>query len=64
MSVNMTPRDAAKEILWNRNEGITWKAAQFLGQVVGLPDRPLSEAQLNWLAKLMAEAGLTQGADA
>lgn len=60
----MTPRDAAKEILWNRNHGLSWKACQFLGQVVGLPDRPLSPAQQSWLDKLIAEAGLSEGADA
>lgn len=55
----MKPRDAAKEILWNRNEGLTWKACQFLGQCVGLPERPLSEAQARWLGKLADEAGLS-----
>lgn len=54
----MTPREAALEILTNRYEGLTWKACQFLGQCVGLPDRPLSEAQLRWLNKLKDEAGI------
>lgn len=58
---DMTPRDAALEILSNRNEGLTWKACQFLGQVVGLPDRPLSEAQASWLDTLKERAGLSEG---
>lgn len=61
----MTPREAAKEILWNHNDGLTWKACQFLGQCVGLPERPLTERQSNWLSKLCAEAGLLlEGANA
>ncbi len=58
MTGTLTPREAAKEILWNRYEGLSWKACQFLGQVIGLPDRPLSPAQRAWLEKLIAEAGI------
>lgn len=57
----LSPRDAAKEILWNHNEGLSWRACQFLGQVVGLPDRPLTEAQREWLTGLVERAGLPEG---
>lgn len=60
----MTTRDAAKEILWHRNDGLSWKACQFLGQVVGLPERPLSDAQQVWLEQLIARAGLSEGVSA
>lgn len=59
-----SPRDAAKEILWNRNDGLSWRACQFLGQVVGLPDRPLTEAQKSWLESLKERAGLSEGVSA
>jgi len=54
----MTPRETALELLTNPPPGLSWKGAQFLGNVAGLPDRELSEAQLSWLAKLAAPAGL------
>lgn len=54
----LTPREAALELLTNHTEGLHWKASQFLGNVAGCPDRPLSERQRNWLAKLAAAAGL------
>ncbi len=62
--LTMTPRAAALEILTNRNEGLSWKACQFLGQVVGLPDRPLTEAQQSWLETLKERAGLSEGVSA
>jgi len=58
VATKLPSRDAAKEILWNRNDGLSWKAAQFLGQVVGLPDRPLSPAQSDWLKSLAERAGI------
>lgn len=54
----MTPRDAALALLTNPPAGLSWKGAQFLGNVAGCPDRPLSPAQLSWLGKLAAPAGL------
>lgn len=54
----MTPRETALEILTNHHDGLSWKGAQFLGNVAGCPDRPLSDRQLGWLAKLAAAAGL------
>ena len=53
-----TPRDLALDLLTNHHEGLTWKASQFLGNVAGCPDRPLTAAQFRWLGKLAAEAGL------
>ncbi|WP_283418685.1 hypothetical protein [Sphingopyxis sp. Geo48] len=64
VATKLSPRDAAKEILWNRNDGLSWKAAQFLGQVVGLPDRPLSPAQSDWLKTLTERAGIGAEVDA
>ena len=55
----LKPRDAALEILTNRYQGVSWKGCQFLGQVAGLPDRPLSPKQSDWLIKLCDEAGLS-----
>ncbi len=54
----MTPRDMALEILTNHHEGVSWKAAQFLGNVAGCPERALTEPQLKWLGKLAVAAGL------
>jgi len=54
----MTPRETALELLTHHYHGISWRCAQFLGNVAGCPDRDLSEAQLSWLAKLAAPAGL------
>ena len=54
----MPPRDVALELLTTPPPGLSWRGAQFLGNVAGCPDRDLSEAQLNWLAKLAAPAGL------
>lgn len=54
----MTPRAAALAILTDHYHGLSWKGCQFLGQVAGLPDRPLSPKQSVWLQKLSEEAGL------
>ncbi|MEL0155500.1 hypothetical protein [Sphingopyxis sp.] len=55
----MTPRAAALAILTDHYHGLSWKGCQFLGQVAGLPDRPLSPKQSVWLQKLCEEAGLS-----
>ncbi len=55
---SMTPRETALEILTHYPDGLSWKAAQFLGNVAGCPDRSLSEPQLKWLGKLAVSAGL------
>lgn len=60
----MTPRETALELLTNHTEGLHWKAAQFLGNVAGCPDRPLSDRQRNWLTKLADAAGLEMEAAA
>lgn len=54
----MTPRETALEILTNHHESLSWKAAQFLGNVAGCPERALSEPQLKWLGNLAVAAGL------
>jgi hypothetical protein len=54
----MTPRETALELLTHHHADLHWKAAQFLGNVAGCPDRPLSDRQRRWLGKLAAPAGL------
>ncbi len=49
-------RQAALALL-NSNNQISRKAGQFLGQIAVDPV-PLSEAQADWLAKLLDRAGL------
>ena len=51
-----SPRDAALALL-NDNAPLTRKAGSFLGQVCVDPT-PLSEAQQDWLDKLLAKRGL------
>ncbi len=50
------PRQAALALL-NAEQKLSRKAGQFLGQLAVDPS-PLSEAQANWLAKLLNKAGL------
>ena len=50
------PRQAALALL-SGNHRLSRKAGQFLGQVAVDPS-PLSEAQANWLAKLLDRAAL------
>ena len=49
-------REAALALL-NGNHRLSRKAGQFLGQLVVDPS-PMSEAQAEWLAKLLNRAGL------
>lgn len=49
-------RQAALRLL-NGNQRLTRKAGQFLGQLA-VDSTPLSEAQADWLAKLLEKAGL------
>lgn len=49
-------RDAALALLQG-NQRQTRKAGQFLGQLA-VDDTPMSEAQADWLAKLLSRAGL------
>ncbi len=49
-------RDAALALLTG-NHRLSRKAGQFLGQLAVDPS-PMSEAQADWLAKLLARAGL------
>ena len=48
---------AAALALLNGNHRLSRKAGQFLGQLVVDPS-PMSEAQADWLAKLLIKAGL------
>jgi hypothetical protein len=50
------PRQAALALL-NGEQKLSCKTGQFLGQLAVDPS-PLSEAQANWLAKLLNKAGL------
>lgn len=49
-------RQAALALL-NGNHRLSRKAGQFLGQLV-VDSSPISEAQANWIAKLLDRAGL------
>lgn len=51
-----THREAALALL-NGNHRLSRKAGQFLGQLA-VDLSPLSEAQADWLAKLLIKAGL------
>jgi hypothetical protein len=51
-----SPRPAALALL-NSDATLTRKAGSFLGQLVADPS-PLSEAQAEWLEKLLDRAGL------
>lgn len=48
---------AAALALLNGNNRLSRKAGQFLGQLA-VDSTPMSEAQANWLAKLLDRAGL------
>ena len=50
-------RQAALALL-NGNERLSRKAGQFLGQLV-VDCSPMSDAQADWLAKLLDRAGLS-----
>ncbi len=50
------PRQAALALL-NDEQKLSRKAGQFLGQLAVDPS-PMSEAQTDWLAKLLDRAGL------
>ena len=52
-----TDHRAAALALLNGTSRLSRKAGQFLGQLVVDPS-PMSEAQADWLAKLLARAGL------
>jgi len=52
----VSPRKAALALL-NSESTLTRKAGSFLGQVVADPS-PLTEAQCEWLKKLLERAGL------
>ena len=54
-------RDAALALL-NANIRLTRKAGQFLGQLA-VDASPMSDAQADWLAKLLDKAGLPPLAD-
>lgn len=59
MSGLMTPeRRDAIDILTNHTDTLTWRSAQFLGQVAGLPDMVLTEKQADWFGKIVERAGL------
>lgn len=51
-----TPRKAALALL-NGDTRLTRKAGQFLGQLA-VDKAPMSDAQADWLAKLLERAGL------
>jgi hypothetical protein len=51
-----THREAALALL-NGNHRLSRKAGQFLGQLA-VDATPMSEAQADWLAKLLERAGL------
>jgi hypothetical protein len=51
-----THRQAALALL-NGNHRLSRKAGQFLGQIA-VESTPMSEAQADWLAKLLAKHGL------
>ena len=53
---------AAALALLNGNHRLSRKAGQFLGQLAVDPS-PMSEAQADWLAKLLIKAGLPQMAE-
>jgi hypothetical protein len=57
----LSPRTAALALL-NSDAALTRKAGSFLGQVVADPS-PLTEAQRDWLAKLLSRAELPPLAD-
>jgi len=57
----LSPRNAALALL-NSDAALTRKAGSFLGQVVADPS-PLTEAQRDWLAKLLSRAELPPLAD-
>ncbi|MBK6298142.1 MAG: hypothetical protein IPF48_09365 [Sphingomonadales bacterium] len=50
------PRQAALALL-NEEQKLSRKAGQFLGQLAVDPS-PMSEAQADWLAKLLDRAGM------
>ena len=52
----LSPRNAALALL-NSEAALTRKAGSFLGQVVADPS-PLTEAQRDWLTKLLSRAEL------
>ena len=54
-------RAAALAVL-NGNQRLSRKAGQFLGQLA-VDSAPMSEAQADWLAKLLERAGLPPLAD-
>ena len=56
-----THRVAALALLYG-NYRLSRKAGQFLGQLAVDPS-PMSEAQADWLAKLLIKAGLPQMAE-
>ena len=55
------PRQAALALL-NDEQKLSRKAGQFLGQLA-VDSTPMSEAQADWLAKLLDRAGLPQMAE-
>jgi len=59
MSAPMTPeRRVAIDILTNHTDTLSWRSAQFLGQVAGLPDMVMTERQEAWFSKVVERAGL------
>ena len=52
-----TPHREAALALLSGNHRLSRKAGQFLGQLAVDPS-PMSEAQADWLAKLLIKAGL------
>lgn len=53
----LTRREAALKLLTSSSR-LTRKAGSFLGQVAVDPNSPLSEKQMDWLVKLLEQAGL------
>lgn len=51
-------RDLALTILRDHADELSWQAGSFCGQICACPDRPLSEKQSAWLARIAERAGL------
>jgi hypothetical protein len=56
-SNSWTIKQAAIVLLTRNDPPLNWKAAQFLGQCA-VADKPLSQSQSAWLAKLLDASGL------
>lgn len=53
-------RALALTILSDHADEQSWQSGSFLGQICACPDRPLSEKQSAWLARIAERAGLAE----